>query len=201
MNRLTFPVVLFVCLYLAGCATAPPKDLDNICEIFREKGSWYKKAKRAQDKWEVPIGTNMAFLHQESRFVSKAKPPRKRYLGFIPGPRKSSAYGYSQAKDDTWDWYIKASGNRGADRDNFGDAIDFVAWYNRTSAERVKISAWDPYRLYLAYHEGHGGFQRGSFNKKPWLKKVARKVEARAKKYNSQLKRCEKEFQSSWWPF
>ena len=34
-------------------------------------------------------------------------------MGFIPWRRPSSAYGYPQAKDDTWDWYIRKTGNRG----------------------------------------------------------------------------------------
>jgi hypothetical protein len=144
----------------------------------------------------------MAFMHQESRFRSKAKPPRKKYLGFIPGPRKSSAYGYSQAKKETWAWYKRESGRRGADRDDFDDAIDFIAWYNHTSAKRVKISKTDPYALYLAYHEGHGGYARSSYKKKPWLRKVARKVADRSRRYQSQLNGCARRLNSTrWWPF
>ena len=143
----------------------------------------------------------MAIMHQESRFQSKAKPPRKKLLGFIPGPRPSDAYGYSQAKDDTWDWYIKSSGNYGADRDDFTDAIDFIGWYNNTSQKRCKIKPDDPYHLYLAYHEGHGGFNRRSFKNKQWLKDVARKVSSRSRQYGVQLARCEESLKKSWWQF
>ena len=199
-KRVALTLMCFVAV--SGCATKPPKKTDNICEIFFEKGGWYKDARKAKNKWEIPIATNMAFMHQESRFVSRAKPPRTKILGFIPGPRKSSAYGYSQAKKETWSWYKKSSGNRGADRNDFDDAIDFIAWYNRTSVERVGVSAYDPYRLYLAYHEGHGGYKRGTYKKKPWLIKVAKKVSARANKYQKQLASCEKKLQSPWWwPF
>jgi hypothetical protein len=189
-------------LTIFGCAGSPPRHLDNLCHIFDEKDSWYKDAKKASKRWNIPIPTNMAFMYQESRFVAKAKPPRKKYLGFIPGPRASSAYGYSQAKDGTWDWYKKSSGRWGADRNDFDDAIDFVAWYNQISVSRSKISASDPYALYLAYHEGHGGYSRGTYREKAWLTAVARKVENRAKQYESQLKGCEKRLNSSWWwPF
>ncbi len=185
---------------LAGCVSSPPKHQDNLCHIFDEKNGWYKDAKKASKRWGVPIATNMAIMHQESRFHSKAKPPRKKYLGFIPGPRKSDAYGYSQAKDDTWDWYKKKSGHRGADRDDFDDAIDFIAWYNSISVKQNRIAANDTYRLYLAYHEGHGGYSRGTYKKKKWLTDVAKKVDRRAKSYHTQLKKCENRL-DSWWPF
>jgi len=198
--KLTVAVILATAL--SSCVNSPPKRLDNICHIFDEKGGWYKDAKKASKKWGVPIATNMAFMHQESRFRAKAKPPRKKYLGFIPGPRKSSAYGYSQAKKETWAWYKKTSGHRGADRNDFDDAIDFVAWYNHISTKRARISPNDPYALYLAYHEGHGGYSRGSYRNKKWLQKVARNVANRSRRYQTQLKTCEKRLNSSrWWPF
>ncbi len=194
--------LFILCFLVGGCVTTPPKDVKNICEIFRDKGGWYKAARKATNKWEIPISTNMAFMYQESRFISRAKPPRKWYLGFIPGPRKSSSYGYSQAKKDTWEWYKEKTGRRGADRNDFDDAIDFIAWYNRVSVERSKITPSDTYHLYLAYHEGHGGFNRRTHSKKAWLKKVAKKVSARANTYEKQLKTCEDDLKSPWWwPF
>ncbi len=48
----------------------------------------------------------------------------------------------------------------------------------------------DPYHLYLAYHEGPAGFQRKSFDAKPWLLGVARKVEQRAGLYQRQAAAC-----------
>lgn len=193
--------LITVCVVLAACVSSTPKHLDNICHIFDEKSGWYKDARKASKKWGVPIATNMAFMHQESRFVAKAKPPRKKILGFIPGPRKSSAYGYSQAKDETWKWYKKSSGHRGADRNDFDDAIDFVSWYNHISAKKLKISSSNTYALYLAYHEGHGGYSRGTYKSKKWLTGVATKVDQRAKRYKAQLKKCESRLNSSWWPF
>lgn len=191
-----------VVLSMAGCVSTPPKHQDNICHIFDEKDGWYKDARKASKRWGIPIATNMAIMHQESRFVSKAKPERTRILWVIPGPRKSSAYGYSQAKDETWDWYRDKTGNWGADRDDFDDAIDFVAWFNSVSVRQSKIKPNDTYNLYLAYHEGHGGFNRGTYKSKGWLVKVAKKVDARARNYSAQLAKCEDRLNSSWWwPF
>lgn len=207
MNNVMFfivrtSVIAGVLFLLAGCVSSVPKKQENICDIFDEKRGWYKASKKASQKWNIPIATNMAIMHQESRFVSRAKPPRRKILWILPGPRLSSAYGYSQAKKETWRWYIKDSGNRGADRDKFKDAIDFIAWYNRTTVKRNKVSPFNTYGLYLAYHEGHGGFNRKTYNKKPWLIKVAKKVDARSKRYAAQLKKCESRMQSTWWwPF
>ena len=61
----------------------------------------------------------MATIYTESSFRHNAKPPRKWYLGFIPGKRASSAYGYSQALDGTWDRYQKETGRWGASRTDF----------------------------------------------------------------------------------
>ena len=121
----------------------------------------------------------------------------------IPWGRISSAYGYAQAKDSTWEWYVEKTGNRGADRDDFEDAVDFIAWYVHMSNRMLGISKWDAYSQYLAYHEGQGGYRNKSYNGKPWLIKVAKQVKARAGSYHTQLARCESTLDDGWdlWPF
>lgn len=191
--------VLLLPLWLSACISAPPSNQADLCAIFREKDGWYDDAEEARSNWYSPIPVMMAIMHQESRFQQKAKPPRKKIFGFIPGPRPSDSFGYSQAKEATWDWYIKSTGNYGADRDDFADAIDFIGWYNSISRKKNGIKPGDTYHLYLAYHEGHGGFNRRTFAKKAWLKGVARKVSARAKRYTTQLNGCEESLKSPWW--
>lgn len=193
--------LLLLMMTVSACTTSPPKNQENLCEIFREKDDWYEEAASARKNWQSPISTMMAIMHQESRFRQKAKPPRGRILWIFPGPRASDAYGYSQAKDATWKWYIKSSGNYGADRDDFADAIDFIGWYNNMSYRRSAIKPSDTYHLYLAYHEGHGGFNRRTFKNKAWLKKVATKVSARSRRYAAQLASCEAELKRPWWQF
>lgn len=183
---------------VGGCATRPPSNVDDICHIFSERKSWYKAAQRSTKKWGTPIHVQMSIIRQESSFQFDARPPRKKILGFIPGPRKSDAYGYAQVKDATWDWYREKTGNRGADRDDFADAIDFVGWYTNYSQQTLGISKWDPRNQYLAYHEGHGGYQRGSYQSKAWLLSVADKVDRRAKEWGAQLRRCEDDLDGGW---
>jgi hypothetical protein len=202
MRSLMIAAVLLVTI-LTACSSDPPKNITNSCEIFEDKGGWYRDAKQAAERWGTPIHVQLAIIYQESRFVDDAKPPRDHILWIIPWGRISSAYGYAQAKDSTWEWYMEKTGNQGADRDDFEDAVDFIAWYVHTSQQMLGISKWDTYNQYLAYHEGHGGYRRKTYNSKPWLIKVAKKVSARASSYHTQLARCEDTLDEGWslWPF
>jgi hypothetical protein len=180
-------ILLCSILWLQACTTSPPRNLDNVCAIFSEKKGWYDDAAESRSEWGSPISVMMAIMHQESKFEAKAKPPRKKIFGFIPGFRPSDSYGYSQAIGSTWKAYKKSAGRYGADRDDFGDAIDFIGWYNEQSNKRSGIVKTDAYRLYLAYHEGHGGYNRGTYRSKQWLIDVAKKVGRRAGSYRAQL--------------
>ncbi len=189
-------------LLVVSCSHAPPRNIVDSCRIFEEKSGWYEAARDSYKKWGVPIHVQLAIIYQESRFVHDAKPPRTRLLWVIPWRRLSSAYGYGQIKDSTWKWYLKSTGRRWADRDDFDDVVDFIGWYVSMSHRLLGISKWDAYSQYLAYHEGQGGYRRKSYLKKPWLLKVARKVDLRAKNYYGQLKRCESELdKGGWWFF
>ena len=179
---------------MVGCsATNPPGRPDDACSIFREKKGWYHEAADAHERWGVPIAIQLAFVRQESSFDGKAKPPRRTLLGFIPWRRRSTAMGYAQALESTWTEYRESTGARGADRDEFGDAVDFIGWYNSRSSKICSIPKNDAYRLYLAYHEGPTGYRRGSYRRKDWLITTARKVASRANTYQVQLARCEPE--------
>ncbi|MDG4554716.1 MAG: hypothetical protein P9E24_10810 [Candidatus Competibacter sp.] len=178
-------------LLVASCATAPPRDIDNACALFEQYESWSADADAASQRWGVPLPVLLAIVHQESAFRADARPPRAWYLGFIPGPRPSSAYGYSQALDGTWDDYIAATGKHDADRDRFGDAVDFIGWYVSETAHRHGVAKHDSYHQYLAYHEGQGGFAKRGYRNKPWLMERARQVSQQAARYHAQLARCE----------
>ena len=181
-------VSLVLISFLSGCATAPPRNLDNICEIFAEKPSWYKATRAAEKKWGAPIPVQMAIIHQESRFRAKAKPPRKRFLGCIPLGRPSTAMGYTQALTVTWKNYMRNTGHYGANRKNFADACDFIGWYMYTTSRKLGVAPDNAYAHYLAYHEGWGGYARGTYLQKPWLLAVARKVTLRSRRYHQQLR-------------
>ncbi|WP_369177450.1 transglycosylase SLT domain-containing protein [Candidatus Thiodubiliella endoseptemdiera] len=182
--------LLFLPLFLAGCFSTPAITVDNICVLMDEEVRWYKAVKTSEKKYGVPAYVQLAIIYQESHFESDARPPRDSLFGIIPWTRPSNAYGFAQVKMETWEWYQKDTGNYDAMRDKFADAADFVGWYISKSKKLSKISKRDAYNQYLAYHEGHGGFNRKTYKEKDWLISVAKKVEGNAKRYQRQLQQC-----------
>lgn len=185
-------------LFISGCSTSPPRDAENICNIFEERRDWWRAANAMKKEWDAPIHVPMAIMYQESSFRHNAAPPRRYILGFIPWKRASDAYGYAQAKTGTWDDYIRETGNRRARRDNFADAIDFIGWYMDKTYRINGVSKWDAYAQYLNYHEGWGGYQRQTFLQKQWLIQVSRNVDTRASRYAQQLNQCEAKLNRGW---
>ncbi|HJO10736.1 MAG: transglycosylase SLT domain-containing protein [Gammaproteobacteria bacterium] len=183
---------------LTSCVASQPRNVADVCDIFSDRRAWYKAAKASAERWGVPTPVNMAFIYQESTFRARAKPERSRILWIIPGPRPSSAYGYAQALDSTWSDYVQASGNGRARRNNFDDAIDFVAWYNSMSTRLSNIAPNDARNLYLAYHEGNGGYQRGTYREKQWLLEAASNVQTNAGRFASQYSTCKSELNKNW---
>lgn len=185
---------LLLILGLAACGGpgSPPKDLDNACSIVEQRPAYLRAMRNTQKKWGVPISVQMATIHQESKFDGDARTPHQYALGVIPMGRQSSAYGYAQALDGTWDEYVRSAGRRGAKRDNIRDATDFMGWYMNLTTQRNGISKTDARNQYLAYHEGHTGYARGSYRSKPWLMRVSDRVAARAAVYDRQLRACRK---------
>ena len=190
--------LMLTVVLLAACSTPQPKNIGDVCEIFDEYYDWYNASKEVEKKYGIPISVTMAFIHQESKFIGDNRPPREWFLWIIPGPRPSSAYGYAQALDSTWAEYQKNTGHWGADRDDFEDAVDFIGWYNTRTIKRTGIQSHDAYRLYLAYHDGAGGYLRGTYKNKPWLINVAKKVDRRAKQYQRQLVQCQEDLERGW---
>ena len=201
----TLLVLFCVVFLLSGCAhRKPPESPDNICEIFREHRDWYRKADASSRRWGIPIPVMMAIMYHESSYQARVKPPRTTCLWVFPGARPSSAFGYAQALDSTWDWYKKSTGNSRAKRSDFGDAIDFIGWYCNISRSRCGIAPDDAYGMYLAYHEGHGGYDRRTYRAKTRLLETARRVQSRSRMYQQQLASCEHEFRRRrfcLWPF
>ena len=196
LNRCHYPSLMLVVVaaLLASCTAKQPDNIDNICDIFSEQRSWYKAANKSAKRWGTTVPVIMSVIHQESSFKAKAKPPRTKILWVFPGPRPASAKGYAQAIDGTWDMYRRSTGRWSANRASFKDATDFIGWYNNQLATKNGIKKSDAENLCLSYHEGQGGFAKGTHQGKPWLMKVAKKVDARAKTFDQQLKGCERKF-------
>jgi hypothetical protein len=177
-------------LLVQACTTLPPRNPDDLCAIFAENRHWHEAARRSHEKWGVSEPVLLAVLHQEYRFRARAVPGWRKAFGVVPVRRLSSAYGYGQVKEGTWRDYARETGNARAARDDFTDVVDFIGWYGDLIHRIASVEKSDPYNLYLAYHEGPWGYGRGSFEEKPWLLGVARKVERRAALYQAQYETC-----------
>ncbi|MDF3607879.1 lytic transglycosylase [Paracoccus sp. DMF-8] len=191
MNRfLKLAIVGLVASCGGGGNYSAPRNMENACALARERLAYFNAMRATERRWGIPVHVQMASIHQESRFVGNARTPHQYALGIIPIGRQSSAYGYSQALDGTWEEYVRETGKRRAKRDNIRDATDFMGWYMDGSTRRLGISKHDATSQYLAYHEGRGGFARGSYRSKPWLMNVAARVGSRAETYRMQLASC-----------
>jgi len=197
VKKLIFITFVFV---LSSCVTPRPQNINNLCSVFQEYPKWYWATQRVQKRWKVPISVQMAIIYQESRFSAQAKPPRQKLLWIIPWLRPTSAFGYSQATDESWLIYQRSTSNSSANRDSFSDAVDFIGWYIDQAHCRAGVHKGDPYKVYLAYHEGIGGYIEGTYLHKKWLMDVAKKVRHQAWVYHMQLIRCHDSLpQKHWW--
>jgi len=188
--------VLFVLASLAllgGCASKP-SHTQNACAILDQKNglfvNWGRAAKSAERDWGVPMPIILATINVESGFQHNARPPRKKILGVIPGKRPSTAFGYAQALDGTWDQYRRDSGRLTARRNNFADAAGFIGWYHRQSMRKNGVSANDAYNLYLNYYLGHAGYARGGGRSNAIAVRGAQRMQQLASLYDSQLRQC-----------
>lgn len=163
---------------------------DDACLIIKENPDWLSSMIESYNKWKTPISIQLAFVRQESSFRHDARPIRPNKWHEFATNYQSSALGYSQALDGTWQDYEKSTNQNKKDRTSFKDSVDFIGWYNHQTRKKLKLSRTDGYSLYLAYHEGWGGYKRGSYKNKKFLQNAGWKVHKWAYKYSEQLNKC-----------
>lgn len=190
-----FAVATAISAALASCATTPQPSADEIadaCQLLKENSSWHHALRDSAKEWGAPMGYQLAVMKQESSFDSRAKAPRgeRKFFGLLQGDRLSSAHGYAQALDTTWDNYKRETGNGGADRHNFRDSADFIGWYFNSTGKRTGLGQYDYKAHYIAYHEGASGYLQGTWKKKTWLVQTANTVATQAARYESQISGC-----------
>lgn len=190
MGRLFRALSLLILVSGCGGSHDAPRDLGDACSIVTERPRYLRAMQKAERNWGVPVAVQMATIYQESRFIGNARTPHQFVLGVIPMGRQSSAYGYSQAVNGTWDLYRTSTGRRGAKRDRFDDATDFMGWYMDQANQRLGIPKTDARNQYLAYHEGLQGYANGSYKGKSWLVQVAGQVGSLSEIYAAQLSSC-----------
>lgn len=186
-------------LLLAGCTTAPPNNPNDACSIAKQYPDWYYDSLDSYKKWGVPVSVQWAFIRKESSFIADAQTPMRYVVSFIPTGRQSTAYGYAQALDGTWDEYQKETCNSWASRTSFADAVDFIGWYADYADRIAGISKSNAYQLYLAYNQGVYGYMKKSYRNNRFLIKYARETQDMAYLYAYQLRRCNVTSKSWFW--
>lgn len=150
---------------------------NDACALLAARPHWREALALTRHEWQIQPWYVLAFMHQESSFHPTAM-------------SKSQAYGYAQVKAPTWDWYMLKRGRKNVSRERFDDAVDFIGWYAHQNVARNGVDLNDVKNQYLAYHEGLGGFESGSYLAKPWLVEISDKVADRAMFYKGQLLEC-----------
>lgn len=166
---------LFGCVAFENTST---NHHDDACAILSQNKDWFNASKKASRKWGVPISVQLSVIKHESSFRYDAK------------ASTSTALGYAQALDGTWSEYKADTNNKSADRTSYYDATDFIGWYFRNTTRSLNHSAYDAATFYLAYHDGIGGFKRGTHLKKDWLMKKSAQVQSTANTYRLQINKC-----------
>lgn len=169
--------------------------IDNACAVLQQRSGWfndwYATARKTEAKYGIPAHVLLATVRIESGFDSDARPPRTKILGAIPWTRPSSAYGYSQALNGTWEQYRDETGNSWAKRDDFAASMDFVGWYHAKTASRYGVAPDDAYALYLGYMVGWTGYGRGAWRDNPVALRGAAKTARMASAYKVQIASCD----------
>lgn len=190
MRRLGFIAAIAV---LSSCSghDKPPTTVADACQMQHERPHWFEAMNESQARWGVPVSVQLATISRESSFQYDAQPTKRVGSGiFSRQVPRSSAYGYAQALDGTWEWYMRETGRSRADREDFADSADFIGWYMNLNSRLNGVPLNDAYNQYLAYHEGKTGYANGTWRKKAWLPAVARDVQAWAARYDAQLRLC-----------
>lgn len=186
-------ILLTVLAAVASCASAPSQ-INNVCAVFDQRDGWFDNwhsaAKKAESAYGIPMPILMATVRKESGFEARARPARTKLFGVIPWSRPSTAYGFSQALDGTWQQYQQETGKFSARRTSFADAVDFVGWYHSKSVSINGVARNDAYALYLNYYFGWTAYGRGDWRSSKGMRDYARQTAEMAERYQAQLAGC-----------
>jgi len=178
-RRAALAVLAFVMLLGEAVGTAnAASNLDNACSLFRERIGWFTIANDASKKWDVPVPAILSVMYHESRFKADAS------------TKTTTAFGYAQALDGTWEQYKTATKASSARRTSFADSVDFIGWYMTETEQKIGVPLDDVKAQYLTYHQGRSGYRSKRWMKKPDLIKIANAVVKLSETYEEQMYEC-----------
>jgi hypothetical protein len=115
MTSLRLALSALAAMAATACASMPTpsqSEIANACTLLDANRQWHEALRDSARNWGAPMGFQLAVMKQESSFKHDARPPRgdRQWFGLIEGDYISSAHGYSQALDSTWEMYKAQTG-------------------------------------------------------------------------------------------
>ena len=203
MLRRSFLITAPAAVLGACVSTDPPDSPGDACAIFRQHESWWGAVKRGERRWGAPPALVLAIIRQESGFDHNARPARGRGFLFFPGRRRVLRMGLCASRQrDVGAIRARASRRRRrSTATSSATPLISCAWYCGVSNRELGIAFTDARAQYYAYHEGHGGYRRGSHQGNDRLGAIGDRVQSYYDTYRAQLDGCEGELNRWWWPF
>ena len=174
--------LIMVAVVLVSCSSSnnlEGVDLKNACRILQKQPQWQQDLKQAHKHWGIPPALILAVIYKESDFKADAH------------HRHSSAYGYAQVIDGTWNEYEQAV-DHSVSRSSFKDSADFIGWYMSRMKDKYNLSWQQPGELYLTYMLGSTGYKRyrNAGQQNSSKARLAARVAGYTRHYRNQLDQC-----------
>ena len=166
--------------------------LSNICDYYYQYPNRYRSQKTLAAQGMLPLTDVHAILLSESSLEAFSAPRGS----FFQKP-KSTAYGYAQVVDGTWQDFTEGHPENWLFRVNFYDSVAFIQWYRMAHGHLLRSTRL--YDYYLLYHDGPKHYIARSFKSQ----KLAQKVEHLAMDMRRDFSRCEAKVQwkANWHAF
>ena len=173
-------VFLFGCfLLLAGCwgGGIKPESV-SICEQLDDNDEWLSPLLQAENKYFTPLSVQLSLLE-------------------FPESGRDGKYVYARSGD--WDEFRMRTERWDASPARIDDAVSYVAWFSQQSRERNQIDRDAAGEHFLSMRLGHGAYHRLERGSLPSLERTAEQVADRAKRWDSELVNCRKQWKSQSW--
>ncbi len=79
VSKIARRVLLLGLVGLSGCATTPPAQQNNVCDIFREKPRWYKDALAMEKEWGNPDSSRDGVCQTRKQLSPRRKTTKRLY--------------------------------------------------------------------------------------------------------------------------
>ena len=148
--------------------TPSQQEVADACLLLKQNRPWHEALRDTARNWGAPMGFQLAVIKQESSFdgerpAASRRPPmvrarrrRTRVIGQGLQPGARIPRGRCTRRRP-------ATGAPAATTS--ATSSDFIGWYFSTTGKRTGLGQFDYKGHYLAYHEGAGGYLKGTWTR------------------------------------